>query len=462
MWCSPQFEADGAVRLYRAHIRGHLVFTDAKLHNQDGDALTADGLTVEQNMWCSGGFEANGLVSLLGAHIGRTLNFDGAKLHNQGDHALAAYGLTVDQNMSCSGRFEADGAVSLSGAHIGGTLSLSGATLTNPAGRALDAERLTVDESMLCRDAFTAKGKVSLVGAHIGDNLDFDGGRLVNIGDYALLADGITVNQAMFCRNEFFGLGEIRMVGAHIGLELSFRTAAISNAGEVVLNLERIHTGLLDLQTTERPVGTVGLTNAHVDTYHDSKDTWPADLRLEGFTYGALEAQPAVDVLTRLGWLERHRGSYAPQPYEQLAGCYRRAGREDDARKVAIAKQRRRRQTLDWRGKIWNKLLDWTVGYGYETWKAGRLLLAFVLVGWGIFNLAHPAYLSPAKPPLERPWFSGWLYALDLLLPFADLGYQDAWIARGWAAVVYLLWNLAGWVLITAVVAALSGLIRRD
>jgi hypothetical protein len=54
------------------------------------------------------------------------------------------------------------------------------------------------------------------------------------------------------------------------------------------------------------------------------------------------------------------------------------------------------------------------------------------------------------------------LYALDLLPPFDDLGYQGSWIASGWARWFYLAWNLAGWVLITAVIAALSGLIKRD
>jgi disulfide bond formation protein DsbB len=114
---------------------------------------------------------------------------------------------------------------------------------------------------------------------------------------------------------------------------------------------------------------------------------------------------------------------------------------------------------------MWNSLLRWTVGYGYQTWKAGWCLLVLVGLGWGIFHFAHnpyPAHLLAAKPPSERPWFHAGLYALDLLLPFADLGYQSSWIAGGWARWLFLGWNLAGWVLITAVLAALSGLIKRD
>jgi hypothetical protein len=167
----------------------------------------------------------------------------------------------------------------------------------------------------------------------------------------------------------------------------------------------------------------------------------------------------------RLRWLERDPGNYTPQLYEQLAAAYHKAGQDDDAREVAIAKQRRRRQTLNLPGKMWNSLLHWTVGYGYQTWKAGVWLLVLVGLGWYIFDRAHnpyPAHLLAAKPPGERPWFHAGLYALDLLLPFADLGYQSAWIARGWARWFFLGWNLTGWILITAVLAALSGLIKRD
>jgi hypothetical protein len=85
-----------------------------------------------------------------------------------------------------------------------------------------------------------------------------------------------------------------------------------------------------------------------------------------------------------------------------------------------------------------------------------------ICLGWLIFDLAHPAHLVAAKPPGQRPEFHAGLYAFDLLLPFADLGYQGSWIAGGWARGFYLGWNLAGWILITAVVAALSGLIKRD
>ncbi|MGH8932336.1 MAG: hypothetical protein ACRDZO_17375 [Egibacteraceae bacterium] len=45
----------------------------------------------------------------------------------------------------------------------------------------------------------------------------------------------------------------------------------------------------------------------------------------------------------RLDWLARDPDGYSPQKYEQLASAYRRAGNEQEAQVVAIAKQRARR-----------------------------------------------------------------------------------------------------------------------
>src|SRR4029453_15925776 len=116
----------------------------------------------------------------------------------------------------------------------------------------------------------------------------------------------------------------------------------------------------------------------------------------------------------RLGWLARNPRGYSPQPYEQLAAVSRRAGRDQDARTVAIAKQRARRRTHGWPEKLWSVLLDGLVGYGYRTWLAGVWLLGFWLVGWVVFDRAHTHHeLVLAKPGEVHPGFQGAGYGLD-------------------------------------------------
>jgi hypothetical protein len=230
----------------------------------------------------------------------------------------------------------------------------------------------------------------------------------------------------MFCTDGFAAKGDVSLFGAHVGSQLVFDDASLTNPRGLDLDLERCHADTLVLRPLVPTQGIVNLTDAHVDTFYDSEATWPEQLRLVGFTYEALVATPEVDTKARLRWLGRDPTTYTPQLYEQLAAFYRKAGRDDDARKVAIAKQRRRGKSLNWPGMWWNSLLYWTVGYGYQTWKAGLWVLVLVGLGWLIFDRAHPMHLEAAKPPGQRPWFHAGLYALDLLLPFVDLGYQSA------------------------------------
>jgi hypothetical protein len=453
------FTATGKVSLVGAHVGGQLWLDGASLTNPAGIALLADGLTVDQNMYCRGGFTAIGAVSLGGAHVGGHLVLDGASLANPGGVALGADGLVVDQAMVCRNGFTATGEVRLLAARIGLSLELSGASLSNPDGRALNADRLTVDQTMFCDDGFTATGELSLLGAHIGGTLAFDGASLANPDGQALDAAGLTVEQNMYCRDGFTATGGMRLLGARIGGTLDLTGATLSNPGRETLILEDVRAAALFLLPQRRPDGIVDLTGAKVGSFVDDQATWPAKLGLRGFVYEVLE-NDRVGVRARLGWLQRHQGGYTPQPYEQLAAAYRRDGRDEDARRVLVAKQWRRRGRVN----PWNWLLYATVGYGYRTWLALVWLLVALWAGTVALDDAQQAgLLEPAKDnPSQQPTFHPLTYALDLLLPVVSLGQEGAWIARGWAEGWTWGLVLAGWVLTTAVVAGLTGVLKRD
>src|SRR5437763_9653317 len=112
----------------------------------------------------------------------------------------------------------------------------------------------------------------------------------------------------MLCQIGFTADGEVRLKGANVAGELNCR------GGRFI-----------------RP-GTVDLTNCQVSAYTDDAASWPARLCLDGFTYDFI-AQ-AVPAEQRIGWLTRNESGYSPVIYEQLAAAYRKAGEEDDARKV--------------------------------------------------------------------------------------------------------------------------------
>ena len=474
------YASNREVILSCARIGGSLHLDGVRITNNRGPALTADRLTVSHNMFCGNGFTAVGEVSLIGADIGGDLHLQGANLtgtkptnHNGPDQygpALNANGLTVGQNMFChedlsvgseAGCLTAVGEVRLIGARIGGDLHLQGANLTGSKptnhngpdqyGPALDANGLTVSRNMFCCDGFTTCGEVRLTGARIGGDLHLQGAKLTNQTGPALSARGLTISQDMICQ-DLNSHGSIDCSEAHIGGRLDLSNATLVNPGGVALDLDSARAAALVLLTKHRPDGSVNLTNAKVDHYADDPAGWPEKIRLRGFTYDVVD-NDQVTVRERLNWLARDDSGYAPQTYDQLAAAYRNAGRRNAARRVGIARQRQCRSRLNPINLLW----DVTVGYGYRTWLAGAWLVAFLAVGTCVFSRAH-MIATEAHPPA----FHAFAYAADVTVPIISLGQKSAWDPQG--AALYWSWALtaAGWVLTTAAVAGLTGILKRD
>src|SRR5664280_2454457 len=176
-----------------------------------------------------GGATLQAAVNLDGANIGGQLDCSGAKLRNDSGPALAADGLTVGGDVFLRDRFTATGAgelgaVRLLGANIGGQLDCWGAQLRNDSGPALAADGLTVSDSVFLHAGFTAtgagkRGAVRLLGANISGVLDCAGAQLRNDSGPALAADGLTVGGDVFLRAGFTATGAgapgaVRLLGA--------------------------------------------------------------------------------------------------------------------------------------------------------------------------------------------------------------------------------------------------------
>ena len=473
------FTSDRGMTLSCAQIGGSLHLDGAHVTNAgDVPALTADRLTVSHNMF-GNGFTAVGEVSLIGAHIGGDLRLQGANLTNEKGRALTADGLTVGQNVFChedspahgeAQYLTATGEIRLTGARISGDLHLQGANLTGAKltnhdgadqyGPALNADGLTVGRNVFCRDAFTTCGVVRLTCAHIGGDLHLYKAKLADQtgpGQYgtALSARGLTVGQDMICQ-ELDSHGCTDCSEAHIAGRLDLSSAMLANPGGVALNLDSATAAALILRTGHRPVGGVDLTNAKVGHFNDDPAGWPARIRLRGFTYDIVD-NDRVKVGDRLDWLARDDDGYAPQAYDQLAAAYRNAGRRKDARRVGVARQWRCRRPFSPLNWLWYI----TVGYGYRTWLAAIWLVALVGFSTWIFSGAYPAHMVVVSP--HPPAFHPVGYALDLLLPVISLGQKSSWQPQG---SFYQYWTWAftglGWVLTTAVVAGLTGILKRD
>ncbi len=461
-----KFTAEGGVSLVGAHLGSDLSCTNARLNNPGDTAFDGNRLEVKGNMFCDYGFFAKGEVGLVGAHVSGQLMCSAGHFSNPGGIALNADGLTVDQDLYCDEGFRATGETRLLGGHIAGQLQCTDGHFSNPHGPSLNADGLTVDQDVYCDDGFSSAGELRMVGAHIKGQLQFSSAELAcSTDDAALNGDGLTVDQDMFCDETFIANGKVSLAGANIQ-KLDCTGGRFINPDALALDLEAITAGELIIRP-DTLSGGLNLTDARVRIYRDDRATWPARLQLSGFKYDFIEAADPIDgaapvrVIDRLHWLSLGESRYRPQVYDQLASAFRSAGFDSDAERVAIAKQKKRRTQLNPGARLWSWILEWTVGYGYRTWQAGIWLLGLLVIGAIVFEVQYSRELSPIHAAPGQPDFQPVLYTLDLLLPVVNLHQRDAWIAHGATQWLVLAFSLVGWVLTTAIVLSLSGILKR-
>ena len=349
-----------------------------------------------------------------------------------------------------------DGQLMLVDARISGSVSISGSRLSVPGGRAFAGGGMVVGGSLAGRRGLRVEGSVRLIGARIEGGVLLEGARLSNPGDVALCADALVTTQ-LVCARGFEAEGELQVRNAQISGELSLHGARLQ-AEQKAVRARGLIAGELFL-TPQSVRGLVDLSRARVGALRDSAATWPPRLRLEGFTYDHLLPFDRVDAAMRCtSWLTRDADVYRPQPYEQLAAYYRRLGHDGDARRVLLAKQRRRRSTLRPPARLGGYLLDGLVGYGYRSWLAAVWLGLLVVTGTAVFAGRPPTALDPG----HQPHFDAFVYTVDLLIPIDAFGLRGAYDPAGgtrWLAYALI---ASGWILATALVAGVSRSVRRD
>ena len=456
-FCRFGFNAEGECRLVDAQISGGLDMTGAFLINPGQRALGADRIRIEGNLNCGGGFTANGEISLGGANIHGQVSFNGANLINPEQTVLDAGRITADGSLYFGEGFRANGEVKLPHAHTSGLVVFGGARLINPGRVALHADRLTADDGLFCDEGFRAEGQVRLVLARIGGQVAFNSAHLCNNADDALSADGLAVDGSMLCEDGFRADGNISLRGARISGGLGFRGATVTGCDGPVLDLARFQADLLRLNDAVF-TGIVDLTSSHVRTVHDYPQHWPDRMLLDGLTYEHLQPYaPANGQGGRLAWLNCDEPGYRAHPYEQLAGYYRRLGHDEEARKVLVAKQRRRRVESRFLAKLVSYAQDAIVGYGYRPSRSFGWLMLLITAGSVYFTVNRPAPIDPSHHPHYQPI----LYAADLVIPVVNLGQTGAWNPTGAAQWVAAALTVSGWILATAVVAGVTRVLAR-
>ncbi|HUA39987.1 MAG TPA: hypothetical protein VMA32_00340 [Streptosporangiaceae bacterium] len=405
------------------------------------------------------GFRVTGCLDLSNVQIDVPLHFEscvfdsGVALRESRTHSVLFVGCEMPyldaSNTHVDGQLEVTGSLlkwlGLYQTDVTGHLELSGAQLRQPDGTAINADYLRVQAAMYWNDC-TVVGAVRLPGASIGGSLVLDGAHLLNEGSWALAADGLTVGGDLQCRDGFVAVGEIGLSSAQIGGRLFLGGDA-----------EPAHVGPGGPTPARGPgriTGTVDLRDAKLSGLSDDPGQWPERIRFNGLVYNELDPRLPAD--RRLEWIARDPAGYQPQPYEQLAACYRRLGEDENARRVLLAKQRARRGNLGPAGKVWGYIQDATVGYGYRPWLASLWLLVLLAAGSAYFAV------WPAAPAVATHGpFSPFAFTLYMIIPIIGQNQSADWTLNGPQQVVLYVLTACAWTLFTAFAAGLTRSVSR-
>lgn len=483
----------GAIRLSNTRIDGQLS-ADAIAVTSTPDAVLAGGLSVRQGVKLSDA-KIGGAVWLDGAEIGKMLRANNIDIEG-GETAFGADMIRVGGNWEMArGRFV--GQIRCPGADVTGQWRM---TEANVFGSDL---AIRADGARIRGGIFMSRvkivGLVRLPAAEIGNQLRLSAasikvdegpallassagfGRDVELNDGFQTAGAIVLDQA---RIE----GTCDLAGSHLKSALAARgpapTASASRPGkagdavrdELVLSLVDAHVGRLQMpeRADERPHGVVDLTRASVGSFVDSAAAWPPPrgsiaggdkretdhLVLDGFTYEhldnpsgeAADASRSGVAKRRIIWLEGQSDRdlvehFKPQAWLQLAERLSAQGYEEDARAIAIARQRRERKSRSMRmSSRWqNRLLDWLALYGHNPWRTVGWMIATVLIFAGVHHagarlcstpgcfdesayvVSHRDGYSPDAFRRVYPAFNPLAYSLDVFVPVVNLGYKDHW-----------------------------------
>jgi hypothetical protein len=495
------FTSSGRVLLAGARIGGDMVLSGARMARRPGveppepvpeesrvpvvpggivDAaacLVADRVQVDGNLELDDDLVTDGTVRLPNARVGGYLRLSGARLagpYGASDRGIALLGDGMEVGGDVEGRDHGRGGLRCAGqlrlvdAQVRGSASLSGVELDTPGGYALLGDRLRVGGDLYLRRVRCA-GTIRLQNADVGATLDCTGAELVSprlrldgSARPSLDARAATIGKDLLCVGGFRADGGVRVRRTEAGKSVQIIDAVLGPPEGTVryaLNAHGLSTTELYVRPRTPPHGRVRLAQAVVRLFADSAVLWEtADgVDLEDFDYASLADTRAVDVRTRLAWIERVVPDYAPGPYEQLVAVYRRAGDEELAQRVLLERQHRRYAEADRLERVWGFLQRVTVGYGYRPWLAVCWLAGFAVLGGAWFAVHVPPPLDDGQHPVFNPW----IFAADTLLPIVNLGQDGYWRLEGASQWIAAALVAVGWILATTAAAGAARVLKR-
>jgi len=482
-----QVSATGTVNLTGARLQRDVQLQGAHLGSgrECAVALDADHAVIDGSMACHNGFIADGTVSMVGARINGSLRLDDATITGAGSPKVAFHGdgITIGCDLNAQ-RLSVDGEIRLIDCRVSSAVELHGARLVNAGGVALRMDRAEISSSVYCDDGFGALGEVCAIGAYIRGTVYFNNSEIgapapaSGIGDRprprepAVRFVRTRIDGDLGCWEEFVAHGPVVLARSSVAGE--FRVVTTKLEGQPAADLTNARFGTLKI-TGLAPAGRIDLTKAKVDIFDDDPVHWHGDIVVDDFEYTSIP-MTGLTPRQREEWLsralsasQRKTGSprevYLPQPYEQLAEAYRRAGDEHAARRIQLAKNRQRHRATPWRqwySKVANIVQDIMIGYGYAYWRALIWLVGLFVLGTVLFRYGAPPH-AIAHPSHSFTFSDSVGYTLNLLIPITSLDERQVWqSSNGAGEIAAAALVIVGWILAVTVFAGMARVLQRN
>jgi len=469
--------AGGAIRANRVHV-GDGIFIEGNT-SVDGE-LSLDDAQVDGEFVIQGDVDLGEIggvgLSARRIRVGRQVFFQGLTAHGRVSMADCSIGadLTVNQ-VIVSGvadavdaqRAQIGGAVTIESSELSGTLNLNGAhvggdvLIAGTATRSVTAQSASIAGTWAWTDDGEVRGQIVFDDATIGGRCMLQSGSFSSYEVQPTLQAADLEAEALVLHPDASFTGSVVASSARLRNAV-FAAEVGASSGTSVLDLNRAEIGESLELTARSSFSELNLTNARVERFVDRQKSWPTRLKVDGFRYRRLEnaGEERLGSKQRLRWLRRDE-DIKPMPYEQLAGVFRTTGQDADAADVMIAKRRRGRTLLRGLKRIRDLAFDITLGYGYRAGRIAWGIALTIIAGSIAFHYAWPDHFHSAVAKGDpEPSFSSIVYTLDIVVPVLELHQRSAWQPTGWANTLTVVLTIAGWVLTTTAVAALTGLLR--
>ena len=550
---SDGFSAVGEIRLNGCNIYRNLDCSGASLSNPGGYSLSAAGAHIKGSAYFSETqewityparfpFVSHGILRLEGTTIDGDLDctagtffataFLPMEIHEPKDgsenietRAIAADGLRVGADLIFSSsergqdRFVVHGAISLISANVGGDFNCDKATYDFPGEEPLVADGITIAGTTFL-DEVSANGTLRFIQANLKQGL---------------FIDDTSFDVSKECKS--WTQGEKGTAALDLGGPACGIYAPDAEVGKV-FRWKRIKK-IVNNSTKPNPFW-LFLACSKLPAVEDDQQSWEAldRFNVTGCEYRSIYNLSDADVDWRLDILDRQyarinvghrwpdlilifsrviwrlRGlapnpfdnlvkQFSPEPYIQLAKTFRAAGYETSAKAVLTRLERNRTRYSDigFLFRLWRRMLDVLLRYGYSPFRPVLILIAWALFSAVVFQTAYDQNqiiaardnqaIPTASDPSPRPRtaFNAFVYAVDTLVPIVDLNQKKSWTVkrlsappidsagqgRGWLETLKVVWRsrpewgpglllifntFFGWLMTTLFAAGVTGLLR--